>query len=185
MAKGMIRLVHRIVIDNTNTNAWEKCALNDSYTEFLMQVQLYNKEKKYHTFSELQQQVPGAEKLHFLVSASVTAYIRQFNGLVPGIVNIHGKPFLPFKQYRFEIIDSDVANAANHCIAISFVTEPCLWIDTIGSTMIIAPGAGNTGNINIQEEVFTETVTLSSRLSIYSFKPAENLWYHNQTEKCS
>jgi hypothetical protein len=92
---------------------------------------------------------------------------------------------LPFKQYRFEIIDSDVANAANHCIAISFVTEPCLWIDTIGSTMIIAPGAGNTGNINIQEEVFTETVTLSSRLSIYSIKPAENLWYHNQTEKCS
>jgi len=53
MAKGIIRLLYKKVIDATSSKPWEKCAFNDSYSEFLMQAQLYNTEKKYTSFSEL------------------------------------------------------------------------------------------------------------------------------------
>lgn len=104
MAKGIIRLLYRKEIDINSTRPWEKCAFNDSYQEYLMQSQLYNKDRKYTSFTELLANVPTAEKLHFLVSASITGYIRQFNGVVPDIINAFGKQFLPFKGYRFEII---------------------------------------------------------------------------------
>ncbi|HWB28201.1 MAG TPA: hypothetical protein VG738_22165 [Chitinophagaceae bacterium] len=180
MSKGIIRLLYRKIIDASAVKAWEKCAFNDSYTEFLMQAQLYNKEKKYTTFSEILANVPGAEKLHFLVSASVTGYIKQFNGFIPDIINTAGKTFLPFKQCRLEIIQSDITNAAKHRIAINIITEPLLWLDTIGNMLLISTETGKAGT---QEEVLTEIITSQSQLNIHSFKQTENLWYHNQTEK--
>ena len=182
MAKGIIRLLYRKEIDINSTRPWEKCAFNDSYQEYLMQSQLYNKDRKYTSFTELQAHVPNAEKLHFLVSASVTGYIRQFNGVVPDITNTAGKHFLPFKGYRFEIINSDITNAAKHRIAINFITESLTWIDTIGSQLLIALNAPGD---DTQEEILTELFTLQPFLTIHSLKPIPQLWYHNQTEKYS
>jgi hypothetical protein len=180
VAKGIIRLLYRKIIDSTSPKPWEKCACNDSYAEFLMQAQLYNREKKYTTFNELLANVPGAEKLHFLVSASITGYIKQFNGFVPDVTNATGKTFLPFEQCRFEIINSDITNAAKHRVAINFIARPVTWIDTLGSQLLIATtDFGNEG----QNEVLTEIITLQPQLTIHSFKHAEHLWYHNQTEK--
>lgn len=182
MAKGIIRLLYRKEIDINSTRLWEKCAFNDSYQEYLMQSQLYNKDRKYTSFAELQANMPNAEKLHFLVSASITGYIRQFNGVVPDIINAFGKQFLPFKGYRFEIISSDITNAAKHRIAINFITEPLTWINTIGSQLLIA---FNAPGDDTQEEMLTELFTLQPFLSIHSYKPIPQLWYHNQTEKYS
>lgn len=181
MAKGIIRLAYRKVIDTTSTAAWEKCVFNDSYNEYLMQSQLYNKNRQYKTFGELVQHVPAAEKLHFLVSASVTGYVKQFNGMIPAVTNAQGKPYLPFKGYRFEILNTDITNAAKHSVAISFITEPLTWIDTIGNQLLISV------SIQGQEdaELLTELVALQPSLSIHSYKQIPQLWYHNQMEKYS
>ncbi len=77
-----------------------------TWSEYQLQVQNYDKDKRFTLFSELLHQVPAAEKLHFLVSASVTGYLRQLNGKVPDILNNLGIHFLPFRQYQFEIIES-------------------------------------------------------------------------------
>ena len=56
-----------------------------------MQSQYYNQEKKYRSSSEIIQNVPGAEKLHFLVSAAVVGYLKQLDGIVPdGTLSISG-----------------------------------------------------------------------------------------------
>lgn len=179
MAKGIIRLLYKKVIDTNNSKPWEKCAFNDSYSEFLMQAQLYNRDKKYTSFTDMRANIPNAEKLHFLVSASVTPYLQQFNGLIPDITNIAGKTFLPFKQYRFELLDSDTGNINKHRIALHFITAPLLWIDTVGGQLLITVNS----TPEKDEEVPAEMLTLTPFLTIHSYKQTPHLWYHNQTEK--
>jgi hypothetical protein len=103
MANKIIRLSYCIIIDSTSRNAWDKLVFEDTYTEFLMQSQYYNQDKKYYTFSELIANVPAAEKLHFLVSSAVIGYLKQLNGKIPDILNTQGKQFLSFTNYMFEI----------------------------------------------------------------------------------
>jgi hypothetical protein len=59
MPNRTITLCYRKVIDASAAKPWEKLIFEDSYTEFKMQAQLYNQEKKYRSFAELRQQVPG------------------------------------------------------------------------------------------------------------------------------
>lgn len=167
MPTRTIRLCYRKIIDATSTGAWEKLVFEDSYREFLMQAQLYNQEKKYTTFAQLLLNVKVAEQLHFLVSSAVVGYLRQLNGIVPDVTNALGKHFLPFTNYRFEIINSDVKDKGRHQVAINFYSDDLLWIDTIGTQLLISlPGKEEGGAL------LTELVTLQPFLSIYSV--AEN-----------
>ncbi|MDT9071350.1 hypothetical protein, partial [Escherichia coli] len=83
-----------------------------------------NQDKKYFSFSDIITHVPAAEKLHFLVSAAVIGYLQQLQGRVPDLVNNLGRLFLPFKNFRFEIINSDIKDRSKHQVAINFFTEP-------------------------------------------------------------
>lgn len=170
MQKGIIRLCYRKLIDIQSTKPWEKMVFEDTYTEFLMQSQLYNHEKKYSMFSDIITHVPAAERLHFLVSAAVIGYLQQLQGRVPDMVNNLGRLFLPFNNYRFEIINSDIKDRTKHQVAINFFTDQLVWHDTINNQLLLSiPG-------NIQNgEVLTDLFTLPPFVSIYSLKsPVQN-----------
>ena len=122
MTKRIIQLCYRKIIDSNAQKACDKYVFEDTFTEFLMQSQLYNQEKKYSSFSELINHVPAAEKLHFLVGVAANGYLKQLNEKVPDIANNLGKLFLPFKKYRFEIISSDIKNKAKQQVAFNFYT---------------------------------------------------------------
>jgi hypothetical protein len=170
MQKGTIRLCYRKVIDAQSTRPWEKLVFEDSYAEFLMQSQLYNNEKKYATFSDIITHVPAAERLHFLVSAAVIGYLQQLQGRVPDLVNNLGRLFLPFNNYRFEIINSDIKDKTKHQVAINFFTDHLVWHDTINNQLLLSI-PGNTEN----GEILTELFTLPPFVSIYSLKsPVHN-----------
>ena len=164
MEKRIIRLLYRKIIDAGSQPVWDKRVYNDSYTEFLMQAQLYNKERKYSSFAELTANVPNAEKLHFLVSASITGHLKWLNGKLPDILNNTGQLFLPFKNYRFDIIQSDIKDKSKHRVAINFITEPLVWHDTIHNQLLVSVAA----NDNTGEEILTEQFSLQPFLSIYS-----------------
>lgn len=164
-----IQLCYRKVIDSSSKQPWGKLVFDDSYTEFLMQAQFYNQQKKYNTFSELLMNVPGADKLHFLVSASVVGYVKQLNNIVPDILNNLGKHFLPFKNFRFEIINSDIKNKMAHQAAINFYSEPLLWHDTIGNNLLVSVK----NNEPDKEEFLTEMFQLQPMLSIYTLKTGD------------
>ena len=165
MEKGIIRLCYRKVIDIHSVKPWDKFVFDDTYTEFLMQSQLYNQEKKYTSFSDILTHAPAAEKLHFLVSAAVIGYLQQLHGKVPDQLNSLGRLFLPFNQYRFEIINSDVKDKTKHQVAINFFTDHLVWHDTINNQLLVSiPGNIENG------EILTELFTLPPFVSIYSLK---------------
>ena len=168
MNNRVIKLCYRKIIDSTASKQWDKLVFEDSYKEFLMQAQLYNQGKKYSTFSEIVNNVPGSEKLHFLVSSSVIGYLKQLNGTVPDIMNSLGKHFLSFKNYKFEIINSDIKDKLKHQVAINFFSEPLDWLDTIGNQLLVSDGKKNESG-----EYMTELFSLQSFLSIYSLRENE------------
>jgi hypothetical protein len=156
---------YRKIIDATATKAWERLVHEDSYAEFKMQAQRFNEGNKYNSFAEILQHNAAAEKLHFLTSAAANGYVNQLNGKIPDVLNTLGKHFLPFKNYRFEIINSDIKEAAKHTVAVNFFSEPVVWIDTVGAAMIVA-----VNNAAENSELLTDTFIMPPFVSIYSIK---------------
>jgi hypothetical protein len=170
MKQKIIKLCYRKVIDASSQKVWDKYVFESTYNEFLMQAQLYNQEKKYGSFAELLINVPGAERLHFLVSSAIVGYLQQLKETIPDVLNNLGKHFLPFKNYRFEIINSDMKNKASHQVAINFFSEPLTWHDTVGEYLLVSLSReDNAGN-----EITTDMVKLQSFLSIYSLQTVES-----------
>lgn len=157
MNERTITLCYRKLIDSNAGKPWEKLVFEDTYTEFRMQAQLYNQEKRYRTFGELLHYAPGADKLHFLVSAAAVGYLQQLNGLVPDILNNLGKHFLKFSKFQFEIINSDLLEKNKHQVAINFYSEPLVWHETIGTYLLVSE----------QLEASTETLTNLFQLQPY------------------
>jgi len=164
MAHRIITLCYRKVIDSSSVKPWDTLVFEDSYTEFKMQAQLYNQEKKYRTFAELLQHAPGAEKLHFLVSAAVIGYLQQLNEIIPDILNNLGKHFLRFNQFQFEIINSDIQDKTKHQVAFNFYSEPLVWHDTIQNYLLVSEKKAG------EEEILTNLFQLQPYLNIHSLQ---------------
>ncbi|GAA0525496.1 hypothetical protein [Chitinophaga japonensis] len=166
MPNRTIRLLYRKVIDAGSRKRWERHLLSDSYAEFLLQAQYFNQEKKYRTFGELLAYAPGAEKLHFLVTPAITGHLQHLNGKVPDILNNLGQHFLPFRNFRFEIIHSDTRDETKHQVAINFLSEPLTWYDTIGNQLLV----GLNGEQAVDDMRPTEMFAMQPFLSIHSLK---------------
>jgi len=169
MEQTIIRLCYRKIIDASSPKTWDKYVFESTYKEFLMQAQFYNPDKKYNSFAEIIMNVPAAEKLHFLVSASIIGYLNQLGGKIPDILNSLGRHFLEFKNYRFEIINSDLKNKASHQVAINFISEPQVWHDTVDNYLVISRVNGGKN----EDGVLTDMMQLQAFLSIYSLQATE------------
>lgn len=165
MGKSIITLCYRKIIDVNSVRAWEKMIFDDTYSEFCMQAQYYNQENRYQSFAQLIREVPGADKLHFLVSSAAYGYIQQLKERIPDIVNALGKQFLTFRKFKFEIINSDIRNKAAHQVAVNFFSEELIWFDTIGNSLLVAEN--ETAGV---ETVLTNLFVLQPFLNIYSVK---------------
>jgi hypothetical protein len=159
-----IRFCYRKIIDNNSTKAWERLVFEDSYAEFKMQGQRFNI-AGVNSFGEMLQKNTAAEQLHFLVSGAALGYVQQLNGKIPDVVNSLGRQFLPFINFRFEIINSDIKDVSKHTVAINFFSEPVNWIDSIGDTMLL-----NINNEKENNELLTHMLTLQPYLSICSIQ---------------
>ncbi len=58
MAKGIIQICYRKIIDATSTSIWDKYVFEDTYKEFYMQVQQFDQQQKYTTFQEILKNTP-------------------------------------------------------------------------------------------------------------------------------
>ncbi len=164
MLDRIITICYRKIITSASPKPWEKLVFEDSYAEFKMQAQLYNKQKKYRSFAELVQHAPGAEQLHFLVSAAITGYMQQLNQTIPDILNNVGKHFLKFNQFQFEIINSDITDPSKHQVAINFYSEPLVWHETIGNYLLVSE------NKEAAQISLTHLFSLQPYLTIYSLQ---------------
>lgn len=165
MSKKVITLCYRKIIDAGNTGYWDKFVHGDSFAEFKMQAQFYNQEQQFTTFAEMLLNVPEAEKLHFLVSAAITGYLRQLHGIIPDILDNLGRRFLTFENFKFEIINSDINDPEKHKVAVNFFSKPLIWHDTIDNLLLVSQFKEND-----EEETFTNLFQLQPFVSIHSIK---------------
>ena len=165
MSARRITLCYRKIIDASATRPWDKLVLDDSYREFRLQAQYFNQEKKYRTFGELVHYVPGADRLHGLVSGAIMGYLQQLGGLVPDVLDNLGRRFLKFDKFQFELINSDLLDPSKHQVAVSFFTEPLVWHATVG-TYLIASAEGASG-----AAAPMHTFQLQPYLAIHSLQP--------------
>ena len=167
MQNKIIRLCYRKIIDAAAQKQWDKNVWEDTCRELFMQVQIYNAEKKYKLYSELLKGVKEAEKLPYLVSTALVGYLKQLNGIIPDITNVTGKTCLPFRNYKYDIIESDLANEAQHKIAIDFISEPLIWHDTIDNKLLISVNDNRDEN---DGAILTDMIEMQPFLSIFSIK---------------
>lgn len=166
MEKRIIRICYRKIIDASATEEQEKLVFETTYSEFLLQSQFYNQGKKFSSFEEIIKHNPAAEKLHFLVSSGAITYLQQLNKIIPDIKDNLGNSFLPFSEYRFELIESGVKNKSAHKIAINFYSDSMVWLDTISEYLLVS-------KINTEQTkdgVLTNLLKIQPSLSIYSVK---------------
>lgn len=167
LSSKIITLCYRKIIDTHSVKAWDKLVFEDSFAEFRMQAQSLDQRKQHRTFGELLQKVPGAEQLHFLVSAAIVNYLRQLNGKVPDITDNLGKLFLPFDNFQFEIINSDRADIKKHQVAINFYSHPLYWHESISDYLVLSDAA----TTPVQDgSVAVHQLRLSPYVSIHTLK---------------
>jgi len=165
MSKKVITLCYRKIIDAGNANPWDKFVHEDSFAEFKMQAQYYNQEQQFSTFAEMLVNVTEADKLHFLVSAAITGYLRQLNGIIPDVLDNLGRRFLTFENFKFEIINSDINDPEKHKVAINFFSKPLIWHDTIDNMLLVSQFKETD-----EDEIFTNLFQLQQFVSIHSIK---------------
>ena len=168
--KGLIRLAYRKLIEATSPKNWDKAVFEDTYLEFYMQAQRLDPAGTYPTLRELLDNVPNAEQLHYLSSRAAVGYLRQLNQRIPDVTNAFGQESLPFEQFKFELLASDVRQKAAHRIAIDFYSDPLTWIDTIDGKLLITYGDQRDALRNGQQ-VSTDLIALQPNLSVWSYQP--------------
>lgn len=167
--KGIIKLIYTKVIDAGSANAWDKHVFEDTHREFFMQAQQFDQDGRHETFQEILTHISGAENMNYLVSTAAVGYLRQLHSKFPDVLNTLGKTCVPFKNFKFEIVQSHVTNKALHKIAIHLYSEPLLWIDTLDKHLIFAREEDYPKLIR-GEEIETHSIILLPNVGIGFFK---------------
>ncbi len=168
--RGIIKLCYTKVIDAASSLSWDKAVFEDTYREFFMQAQQFDQEKQYDTFQQILAHKPNADGMHYLVSTAAKGYLLQLNGLFPDVFDSQGKRVIPFKNFKFEIVDSSVSNKGLHKVAIHLFSEPLFWVDQLSAHQAVIGFEGDVDKYLRGEEIETKTVMLLPNIGIVSLK---------------
>jgi len=164
MAKALIKLAYRQVIDINSESDFEKNVFHASYQEFLLKSQAYNPEQKFKTFAALKQHDGRANSLHYKLGFAVGNFIGTLNNTIPLLCDNAGRG-LKFEVPRFELIASDITNKTDHKIAINYCTGIFTLLNIAGEYLVLAAG-----DATDQQTVETFTLKMQPELSIVFYK---------------
>ncbi|HKB45633.1 MAG TPA: hypothetical protein VKC90_14645 [Chitinophagaceae bacterium] len=181
MAKALIKLAYRQIIDASSTGSFEQKVFHDSYAEFLMKIQAYNPGKKFTTFSEIVANDGRANSLHYKTSFAVLHHIETLQNKIPGLQDEAGRINILFVIPEFKVLESGLADKALHKVAITYITDTITLIDSFGEYLLLSLGdqihpAGN-------QELETFILGMQDNLSIINYKEivSENIFISSQT----
>ena len=167
MEKALIRLSYRQIIDAAAQTGFEKEVFNESYNEFLLQVQAYNRDQQFRTLEEVRTANPKAASLHYKVGFSVGLFIRSLQQCIPGLTDNQDRPLL-FAGHQFEMIASDISDKTAHKVAITYTTGTLTLFGTIGEYLLLAEG--DQLQQAAQQPVQTFLVKLQAQLSVNNYE---------------
>lgn len=166
MKNALIRLSYRQIIDANAQTAFEKEIFNESYNEFMLQVQAYNREQQFSTWEQVKAANPKANSLHYKVGFSIGLFVRELQQRIPGLTDNQDSPIL-FAGHQFEIISSDLTSKAVHKVALIYTTGTLTLFGTVGEYLVLA--AGDQLSETQQQPVPTFLLKLRSQLSIVDY----------------
>lgn len=168
MIKGIIKFSFQKIISENSISLWDKYVFDATWMEYKMQAANYNQQTKETLFSNLVHQNSGAIKFHDAVSTAAIGYLQQLQGIIPGLADAHAKDIIPFKNFKFNIIQSDMLDIKKHSVEILFISEPVTLINVFNNCYLIAIG-DNQKEIISGNEVETTLIPQTNHLSIHSF----------------
>lgn len=159
--KAKVKLAFRITIQQNSSLQWDKYIFEDTYREYKIQHQVFNsKENPVDTYWELVRQNPHAEKIPFLLSASVQGYISQLNGKIRSLPDVLGTSFFEFNYWKLDLVSSNSTDASKHKVGITFYTDELLLIDVIDNKYLLSK------NLNISEGLETFMFPFHHQVSV-------------------
>ncbi len=138
MSTAYIQLSYRQVIDHNAAGSFEMNVFNDSYSELQLQAQRYNKDNEFTSFREITEHDPKANSLHYKVGFAIGLYVQELGGHIPGLCDTQQVVNIPFAEYRFEIIASDLKDKRQHLVAITYTTGAIAFPGTAGDCLILS-----------------------------------------------
>lgn len=166
MEKALIRLSYRHIVDVNARTAFEREVFHESYNEFLLQVQAYNRDQQFTTWEQVRTANPKSASLHYKVGFSIGLFVKVLQQQIPGLTDTLGNPVL-FAGHQFEIIASDITSKPAHRVAIVYTTDTLTLLGTVGEYWLLATGDQLT-NIQIQQ-VQTFMLKLQPSLSVSAY----------------
>jgi hypothetical protein len=173
MSIAYIQLSYRQVIDHSTAGSFEKNVFNDSYSEFLLQAQRYNKDNQFASFHEITEHDPKANSIHYKVGFAIGLYVQELGGQIPGLCDTQQVIDIPFAEHQFSIVASDVRDKRQHVVAIAYTTPAITFVGTAGDCLILSfddPAALTPGTW-----MQTFLLKMQPGLSISGYLPGEEL----------
>ena len=141
MPQALIKLAFRHEINIQSSTSFEKDVFRDSYQEFLLQAQAYNREGKFRTLDEMISENAKANSLHYKVGFAVGLYISGLQNTIPGIKKLIPGLIQPsFESHHFGIIHSDIADRTQHQVVITYYTGSLTLLNSFGENLLLAMG---------------------------------------------
>ncbi len=171
MAKALIKLAFKHIIDSKSQTEFERNVFNDTYAEFLMQSQIYNKEKNCNSFEQMIANNPKANSLHYKIGFAIGLYVKSLNNIIPNLKDSFGIANISFDKFQFHIISSDFTNKEAHKVAIIYRTDITTLFDIIGENLVLA-----NGDCSSTHEDFNATFILKMQpdLSVFNWADVVN-----------
>ena len=168
MAKALIKLAYRQIIDVNSTGNFEKKVFHDSYAEFLLKIQAYNPESKFSKFSEIVANDGRANSLHYKCSFAVLHHIETLNNKIPGLQDTAGRIVIPFALPEFKVLESSIQDKNLHKMAVIYITDVFTLLDSFGEYLLLSIGDQSESISNPGLETFT--LKMQDDLSIINYK---------------
>lgn len=166
MAKALIKLAYRQIITHESSSAFEKNVFNDSYGEFLLQIQSYNPEKKYTTWQAIQAEVPKAKQnIPYKVNFAIGLYVQSLQNQIPAPLDNAGVRSLPFVSHEFGILASDITDRLRHEVSLTYFTDVMTLYEVVGEYMIMAVGDQRDNPASVE----TMTIRMQPNLTVVEY----------------
>ena len=139
MPKAHIRLAYRQIIDATTSSPFEQQVFRATWSEFCIQQQSFSKGRPLYTWAEIKDTFPKSNPaLPFKVSFSIAGIINGLDKQIPGLKDTLGIQTIPYLQHRFELIRSDVNDASQHQVSITWISPEMALYEVIGDQLLLA-----------------------------------------------
>jgi hypothetical protein len=139
MPKAHIRLAWRQLIDAASTTPFEQQVFHSTWAEFKYQQQSFAKGQDLPTWAAIRETFPKSNPiLPHKVSFSIAGILNKLDNKIPGLQDSLGKQEIPFVQYRFELISSDMNDPMAHKVGIIYLTDVFTLFEIIGDQLLLA-----------------------------------------------